>query len=261
MRIDLKAALARREPVIGTWQKTPSSIVTEILALSNLQVVCLDAEHAPFDRRDLDACIYAARSSGLPVMARIPTSDPSQVLNALDLGADGIIAPHVASAEAARNIVASARYGRGGRGYAGSTRAAGYATRAMASNLEAAKARTIIVAQIEDAEALACIDDITSCEGIDCFFIGRADLAVSLGAASINDTPVIDASRAIVASASHNNKCTGMFVGSVADCREWIDFGVSLFLLESDQTFMLKGANALAETFQSAANQPRKVTG
>ncbi|MEO1226755.1 MAG: aldolase, partial [Pseudomonadota bacterium] len=49
------------ETLVGTWVKTPAMAIVEVLALSGLDVACLDAEHAPFDRRDLDACLLGGR--------------------------------------------------------------------------------------------------------------------------------------------------------------------------------------------------------
>ena len=53
--------------MVGTWLKTPSYIVAEVLAGSDLDVLCLDAEHAPFDRGDLDAAVLACRANDMPV--------------------------------------------------------------------------------------------------------------------------------------------------------------------------------------------------
>ena len=44
------------EPMMGTFLKTPSTIVCEVLGLSPLACVCIDAEHAPFGRIELDGC-------------------------------------------------------------------------------------------------------------------------------------------------------------------------------------------------------------
>ena len=75
------------ETLIGTWVKTPAMAMVELLSLSGLDVACLDAEHAPFDRGDLDRCLFAGRQTGLPLLVRVLNSAPATLLNALDLGA------------------------------------------------------------------------------------------------------------------------------------------------------------------------------
>jgi 2-keto-3-deoxy-L-rhamnonate aldolase RhmA len=82
--------LRARELLVGTWVKTPAPVV--------------DAEHAPFGRAELDACMAICRASGVPALVRVPSADPAQVLNALDGGACGVVVPHVDSVAAASSI-------------------------------------------------------------------------------------------------------------------------------------------------------------
>ena len=228
----------------GTWIKTPHPHVVEVLSLSALDVLVLDAEHAPFDRANLDACIMATRAGRKPVLVRPASSAHEQILNALDCGADGVIVPHVRSAEEARAVVRACHYGPGGRGFAGSTRAAGYTTLGMAKHRDAARGVTVI-AQIEDVEAVEAIDDIAAVEGIDALFIGRADLTIAYGAATPDDTEVVAAVERVCAAGKAAGRTVGMFLGRVGDVPTWRAKGSSLFVLQSDQDFLLKGAEAL----------------
>ena len=150
MKLPLKARLAAGELILGTFVKTPSPIVVEVLALSPLDCLCLDAEHAPFDRAAIDACVLAARAAGMEVVVRVPSAAPEHLLNALDCGATGVVVPHVRSAEEAHAVVAACHYGAGGRGYAGSSRAAGYTSVPMSQHRANSAARTVVIAQIED---------------------------------------------------------------------------------------------------------------
>ncbi|MFC3073533.1 HpcH/HpaI aldolase family protein [Shinella pollutisoli] len=248
-----KERMRARALTVGTWVKTPSRIVTEVLSGSVLDVLCLDAEHAPFDRMDLDGAVLSARSLDMPVLVRIQAPEPTQILNALDLGATGIVIPHVHDVGRTRALVSSCLYGPGGRGYAGSTRAAGYTKAKMADHIPASNRLTTIVAQIEDAEALAVLDDLMAIDEIDCFFIGRADLAVALGAPSAAAPEVIEASVRICEAASRFGKAVGMFVPDLSEIPKWSGLGVSLYLLESDQVFLLNGASRLRQAVYDAS--------
>ncbi len=244
-----KDKIAAREPILGTFVKTPHPHIVEVLALSGLDCICLDAEHAPFDRRDLDACIFAARASELPVLVRTPSNAPQDILNALDCGADGVVVPHVRSAQEARDIAASAHYGRGGgaarRGYAGSSRAAGYGSKSIAEHMAVSATRTLVIAQIEDLEALDEIEAIASVDGVDALFAGRIDLTVALGCTSPDDPEVIDAIDKIVAACHASGKPVGMFTPRASDVPHWQQKGASLFLLGSDHGFVRAGAEQL----------------
>ncbi|OHT20609.1 HpcH/HpaI aldolase family protein [Edaphosphingomonas haloaromaticamans] len=242
---NLKQRLAAGEMLVGTFVKTPSPIVVEVLGLSALDCLCLDAEHAPFDRPAIDACIMAARAAGMDVLVRVPSAAPEHILNALDCGATGVVIPHVRSAEEACTAVRLSHYGAGGRGYAGSARAAAYTTKPMAAHLADSAARTTVVLQIEDPEAIDAIEEIAAVEGVDALFVGRVDLTVAYGAASQDDPQVIAAVEKVCAAGRRHGRRTGMFLARLDDVPTWIDKGATLFLLGSDHSFMLAGAAAL----------------
>ena len=243
--LNFKSRIGAGEALLGTFLKTPHPHIVEVLASSGLDCICIDAEHAPFDRRDIDLCIMAARLGGLPVLVRTPNASAEQVLNALDCGADGVVVPHVRSAEEAQAIAASAHYAPGGRGYAGSSRAAGYGSRSMPDHKLASAAKTVVIAQIEDVEALDQIDTIARVEGIDALFIGRIDLTVSLGCESPDDPTVVAAVERIVAACVAAERPVGMFVSRTSDVAMWREKGATLFLLGSDHGFVREGAKAL----------------
>jgi 2-keto-3-deoxy-L-rhamnonate aldolase RhmA len=243
--VTLRERLQARDLLAGTWVKTPHSHVVEVLALSSLDLIVLDAEHAPFDRGTLDLCIMAARAGGKPVLVRPASSAHEHILNALDCGADGVIVPHVRSAAEAREIVRACHYVPGGRGFAGSSRAAGYTTLGMTKHRAAAK-DVVVIAQIEDVEAVEAIEEIAAVDGIDALFIGRADLTISYGADTPDDAVVVAAVERICAAGEASGRVVGMFLGRVGDVPEWRAKGASLFVLQSDHDFLLKGAAELA---------------
>jgi 2-keto-3-deoxy-L-rhamnonate aldolase RhmA len=146
--------------------------------------------------------------------------------------------------------VRHSHYGPGGRGFAGSSRAAGYTTLGMPKTREAAK-KIIIVAQLEDAEAIGEAEAIAAVPGIDAIFIGRIDLTVSLGCESPDDPQVVAAVREICAACRKAGRAIGMFLSRPEDVPQWREEGVSLFILSSDQDFILKGARALAASIRA----------
>ena len=240
----LKARLAAGEPLLGTFQKTPSAIVTEVLALGGLDLVCLDAEHAPFDRLAVDACCMAARAAGLPLLVRPPTAAPEHILSALDCGADGVLLPHIRSAVEAEAAVRASHYGRGGRGYAGSSRAAGYGGRTIPEHRAASAAYTVVIAQIEDVEAVEEVDAIAAVHGLDALFVGRIDLSVAMDLPPTDDA-VIAAVARVCATGRAAGIPVGMFVSDPAEVPRWREAGATLFLLGSDHGFLRSGARDL----------------
>jgi 2-keto-3-deoxy-L-rhamnonate aldolase RhmA len=256
--MSLKNKLTTKQPIIGTFIKTPHFHNTEVLAHTSLDVLCLDAEHAPFDRADLDKCVLAAKSQQKSVIIRVPNTESSSILNALDIGADGVVLPHILNAEHAREVVKKCFYGPEGRGYAGSTRFAGYTTKKLPENLKSNANQTCVIAQIEDLEAVNNIDEICQVEGIDCIFIGRMDLTVALEQTNASHPDVMAAVEKVVDATNKYNKNCGMFVGDLTELPRWIAMGVSLFLLGSDHNFMLSGAAQLKQTFTDAITKSKR---
>lgn len=245
---NLKSRLASRSPLLGTFVKTPSSIIAEVLARTPLDLCCIDVEHAPFGRAELDRCIAVYRALDMPSLVRVPSDSPHDIRNALDSGATGVLVPHVTSAVQAEAIVTAAHFGEGGRGYAGSTRAAGFTTKSMKDHLADSAAQTVVVVQIEDLAALDEVGEIARVAGVDALFIGRADLAVAMDRPP-SDESVIDAVRGICRSSSEAGIPVGMFTADTREIPGWIAAGASLFLLGSDQAFVLDGARRLADEF------------
>ncbi|MCC7320405.1 MAG: aldolase [Rubellimicrobium sp.] len=244
-----RARLARGDKVIGTFVKIPEISVIEVLAQAGLDFICLDAEHAAFDRGRLDACLAMARALDLPALVRIGGPNAPTILQALDSGAVGVVVPHVNSAETAAGIVAAAHFGAGGRGFAASTRWAGFASRPMSEVLDR-DAETVVVAQIEDPEGLESVEAIAAVPGIDALFAGPADLSVGFGQRSLGSPQMLEALERIGAACRAHGKTYASWVPDIDRARDWASYGISLFLVGSDHGFLRAGAAGLALRLQ-----------
>jgi 2-keto-3-deoxy-L-rhamnonate aldolase RhmA len=244
----LRARLTGQAPLIGTFVKTPAPLICELLAHARLDLLCLDAEHAPFGRAELDGCLAALHAADQPALVRVCADSAAEIRNALDCGATGVLVPHVCTAQQAAAIVQATRYGEGGRGYSGSTRAAGFGTRSMQTHLQDSRATTTVIVQIEDPVALGAAGAIAAVDGVDAIFIGRADLAVAMGKEP-NGTEVTEATRAVCAAARKAGTAVGLYCGDPAEIPRWREAGVTLFLVGSDQDLVLSGARRLATGF------------
>lgn len=238
--------LAGGDGLIGTFLKTPSSIMAEVMGNSDLDVIAIDSEHHPFGRLELDSCIAALRAADMPSLVRLSCDSPGDIRNALDCGATGIVVPHVTSADQATAIVRAAHFGDGGRGYAGSTRAAGYGNKKMPDHLRDSAAQTTVVVQIEDIAALQNVSAIAAVEGVDCLFIGRVDLAVGMQK-GVSDDAVLAAVQDVCREGQHPNTAVGLFTANYDELPDWRERGASLFLLSSDHALAVDGANQLAK--------------
>ena len=242
---ELRVKLAGRGCLAGTFVKTPAIEVVEVLAQSGLDFLCLDSEHAPFDRARLDTCLAIGRALGVQMLVRVAEAAPREILQALDAGAHGIVVPHVDSAEVARAVARAARFGHGGRGYAGSTRFAGFGSQTMPQVL-ALGAEPLVIVQIEAPEAVEACEEIAAVEGIDGLFLGPADLSVAHGR-SDQAGPELAAARARVGAAAQAAGKTAMtFVADPAQAEPLLADGYRVFFVASEHAWMRAGAAAAA---------------
>jgi staphyloferrin B biosynthesis citrate synthase len=241
----------RRERLIGTFVKTPTTHATEILGTVGFDFVVVDEEHAPFDRAQTDIVVLAARASGISSLVRVPSAAPTAILSALDCGAAGVLVPHVDRPEKARDVVAACRYRGGSRGFSASSRAGRYGGVRMWDHVDASDADTAVIAMIEDPTAIDVIEAILATDGLDGVFIGRGDLTVALGAPT-RDAPVIrDAVSRIAAAAKAAGKPVCVMTDNPTEAREFIEQGASAFIVASDQAFMKKAAQAALNDFEA----------
>ena len=241
--ISLKEQLFSSDRMIGTFIKTPNYQIVEIVTSCNLSFVALDAEHAPFSKSDLDTCILAARANDTPVIVRVPTSNEEDVLSVLDMGANGVLFPHINCKQDAITAINVSKYKSedfelGRRGFSNSSRSGNYGSFTIDKMIEASNKNVSVLCQIEEIQAVDNIDEITEVRGIDCLFIGRADLAVSMGCNSINDSIVENAIDIVVKSAKRNGIPLGMYLPDNNDLEKWISKGFSLFIVGSDQSYL-----------------------
>ena len=240
-----RAQVARGDMLTGTFMKTPAVDVLEVLILAGLDFVCIDQEHAPFDRAALNVCGAVARAANFPLLVRVPSGAPEHILAALDMGATGIVVPHVMDATMAARVAKQARFGHGGRGYAGSTRWAGFGTQAMPDLLARSQTETLIIAQIEDPEAVDHAAEIAATPGIDAIFLGPADLTVAYGRTA-QPNPDLDAATAKVgAAAKAAGKAYMTFVADAAGARDRAAHGFTVFFVASEHAWIISGARAV----------------
>jgi 2-keto-3-deoxy-L-rhamnonate aldolase RhmA len=225
----------------GLFIKTPSPHVVEVLGTAGLDFAVIDAEHGPFDRAALDVMMLAGRAAGLPLFVRVADQQASAILGALDLGAVGVVVPHVDTVEIARAIAASARYRGGSRGYSGAPRHAGYGTIPMRAVIAAADEVRVIV-QIEHPDAVPRAAEILALEGVDGILVGRADLAIAMGEEDSGAARVDDAVRELFASVRTSEKIKGVVVSSEPERSRYADQGANWFIMGNDQGLLRSAA-------------------
>ena len=244
--VGLKERLAAGEKLVGAIIMTASPEVAEVLSVSGLGLVMIDHEHGAGGLDSFIAQSRAILGSGMAAMVRFPGGDFRYARRLLDNGARALVCPSVDTADQAHAYVDACRYPpRGSRGAGAGLRGAGHGTDASYYTQEA-EDRTLLVAQIESAEAVRNIDAICAVDGIDMLLIGPRDLSASIGKLGrFNDPELLEllafseerilASGKLLASTLHQGKT----------CSQMFDAGYSVILAGKDVDFLLNGAKAL----------------
>jgi 4-hydroxy-2-oxoheptanedioate aldolase len=223
-----KAKLRAGEPVYGTFYRYHDATLAEFIALGGWDFLVYDGEHGTLDPASVADLSRAAEVRGVTPMARATTNEPSTILRFLDSGVHGVHVPWVNSPEEAERAVQAVKYGpRGRRGLAGN-RSGDWTANAMSTN--AANEETLVVVQVETAEAVERIDELVEIDGIDVLFLGPTDLSHSLGHPGGAAHPVVRAAMDRVADAVvPSEKALGVFTGSVGAVTEWRARGARYF--------------------------------
>lgn len=194
----MRELLDRDQPALGAWTNLSDPSIPEIMGIAGLDYTFIDTEHNGLDMEGLKNHLRAARAYGLASLVRVYTAEEKFVLRVLDSGAEGILAPHCASADDARAAVAAVRFPPvGSRGYTMNSRGADYGGHGLASNTEMAEHLNRLLVcgiYIEDIKAVDQIEDIASVPGVDFAQIGPGDLSASMGlTGSVNHPDVVAA--------------------------------------------------------------------
>ncbi|WP_037357355.1 HpcH/HpaI aldolase family protein [Amycolatopsis orientalis] len=214
----LKQRLRSGERLLGGLLRLPAETLVEMAGVAGLDFVVLDCEHGPADLVPLQQHVVAAQAHGLGVLVRVGANEPALVLRVLDLGADGVIVPHVDTVEQARAAVEAAHYPPlGKRGFATYSRAGRFGARSGAEHLEKAAETTVVVPMLETPEACAAAPEILALPGIDSVLVGPADLAVALGLPGGAAEPAVGQAIAAVSAAAES---AGKPMTSIVGTRE-----------------------------------------
>ncbi len=107
-------SLARRlragETVYCGWCAMPAPILLEVLAREGFPAVAIDMQHGMWDFAGAVTGIGAIRGAGAAPIVRVPLGGFAMVSRALDMGAEGIVAPMINTVEDAKKFVAVAKF-------------------------------------------------------------------------------------------------------------------------------------------------------
>src|SRR5258708_36550935 len=244
----MREKIAKGQMCYGSYISCTDPVVTEALSSFN-DFFWIDAEHNALSLETIQLHLMATRGSEAAGIVRVPWNDPVLIKPVLDIGADGIIAPFVRTAEDVRRAVAACRYPpEGVRGY-GPRRANRFGKLRQLDYIKEANENIIVVAQIEHVDALNHLDEILAVPGLTSIQVGPNDLSGFMGLlGQPNDPDVVKVIRTIVEKTLKTKVWASVSVGGDLDYfASWVKQGVQWMPLSGDIPYMLSAARQMQE--------------
>lgn len=241
MKSNFRKRLLQGDRLTGTIVSLPCPQIAELLSRSGFDWLFIDGEHGCLSVGDIQLLLQAAQPQ-CPCVVRVAANHEVYIKQALDTGADGVIAPLVNDAETAARVVAWARYPPLGKRSVGIARAQGYGF-AFADYVNRANTDVAVIIQVEHVDAVANIASILDVAGIDGVFIGPYDLSASMGKpGDINDADVRHQIETVRQACLERRMALGIFGVDAAAVQPFIRQGYTLAAVGMDTLLLGQSA-------------------
>lgn len=209
--------------------------VIEIVGLCGLDAVWLCTEHVPNDWLSLENQIRAARVHDMDTLVRVGRGSYSDYIRPFEAGATGIIVPHVASEEEARQIVEWVRFHPvGKRALDGGNIDGNFCLMSTREYINHSNQERLVILQIESPEALEEVEKIAAVPGFDGLLFGPGDFSHRVGQVGQLRIPEVVAARKRVAAAAQKYGKFAMTAGLIAEFSELVAEGYRVFGIGAD---------------------------
>lgn len=249
----LRARLKGGEVVYGPFVKLSSPQTVEIAGYAGFDFAILDTEHGPLSMESVENLVRACEGASIAPLVRVYENSAALVSRALDVGAQGILVPHISDAEAARLLAGAARFApEGERGVCRYVRAARFTHVDRYRYFENANRDTLVVAMIEGKEGIKHLDDILAVNGLDVIFVGPYDLSQSLGVpGEVTSPKVISEMARVVERARSKGLAVGTFVDDLAAARRWAGSGVQFISYAVDVGIIYEAMKSIVASLKA----------
>lgn len=249
----VKEKIQAGTPVIGPIMGFNAPILAELFAYAGFDFVIFDAEHGPLTVESCENLVRTAEAAGIPPILRCPLNVPQDILRYVDTGALGVHVPQINTAQDALTAVRSVKFHPlGQRGLAG-TRAHGYGVAGpLSEQVRISNQESMIIAHIENIQAVHNLPELLAVEGIDVYFIGTSDLSHSMGIPAQYDHPDLVAT---VDRAMREIKAAGKAAGNIArnadEVRKYVEKGSS-YVIVGAAGLIMNGAKQFLQKAREA---------
>ncbi|OAI57737.1 hypothetical protein AYO47_07720 [Planctomyces sp. SCGC AG-212-M04] len=213
--------------------------------------VWIDQEHCGLTMRELEVACVTCKAAGLDTFVRIAPTNYSVVMQCLEAGAGGIMGAMVRSAAETEQIVQWAKFApRGVRGFNNGGVDGKFGAISPKEFTETANRESLILIQIETAQAVEEAEAIAAVDGVDMLFIGPFDLSQAMGVTGDFFHPkCIAAIDRVVKASEKAGKKWAALTTTHEHSQMLLDKGCSLITPATDMRIVNAGLKAIKDTF------------
>lgn len=240
----LKKKLAAGATTVGVFiADTRDVFIVRLVANAGLDFVIVDMEHGPIGLETASTLCQFARALGVTPLVRVAAPSYEIMCPLLDSGAQGLILPRIQTADEVRQAVDCCFYPpKGRRGAILAKAHSDYRPVELASFLAEANQQIMILPQVEQVEALECLDEFLDVPGISGVFVGPADLSISMGIPGDLDNPEeVAAIERVIAGCVKRNLVRAIAIMPSERLTRWRDQGMNM-LCAGSETYALVDA-------------------
>ena len=218
-----------------------------ILKNAGCEFIIFDMEHGGLSLEQFKILATISNSNDISPLIRIPEVSYNYVARALDLGAAGIMAPMINTAEDAIKIVKSSKYPpEGVRGAGFGFAHDSYNNQNPLSYIKKANDELINIIQIETKLGLENVEAISAIDGVDCLWVGHFDLTNFLGIpGDFSSSIYLDAIKRIVEAGKKNNKSLGIMINNKDELEMYTTLGFNMIAVGTEMNILTRSISEI----------------
>lgn len=247
----LKRKLKKGKVVLGTWCILPSPSVVNVISASGLDFLVIDMEHGPINYETAEDMVRAVESEGCSPLVRVPKNDEAEILRALDIGAHGVVVPHIENAQQRERTIKGIKYSPvGERGFTPYSRAGGYDPDEPGEHTKRENEETLSVLIVEGKKGIDNLGSIIDDPNVDVAFLGLCDLSQALGfPAQLGHPEVKKNVETCVKKIRGKGIAAGIFVNDLEMLRWSKEIGVQFITYSVDTTELCRSFKQVVKEF------------
>ena len=240
-----KEALKKGDAKFGLFLNSGSPVIAEQLSHSRYDWLLVDAQHGPLNYQSMSNMLSGIGNGKAKSFVRVSGyDDRAGIQQALDAGSDGILIPYVNNAAEVQQAVNCCLYPEpskhdGNRSIYFPQRSSNEA--GLLGYTGNWNENALVAIQVETADCIENIDEILAVEGLDIAFLGRNDLAMSMGLFEKYEFPDMytspelnEAVEKLLAACKKHNKIAGIFLFGTDGVEEALNSGFNFVAVGND---------------------------